>query len=116
MNSYKFELYNYELKVKIEAESSLPDSGIDNSQVYTQIIAHLIEEAQLDFWMKSSEEVEPLDFYAQIFAALARSCAYTSDMLSEPQPAHKILSDLLVELIEANYLQEVLPHPNKDDE
>lgn len=112
MTDAKYEFISPELQAKIELSSTLPDTG--ESQLYTQLITHLIEEAPTSFWQKSQKELQPYEFHGQILAALLRS--YSVDFDHDHQyPAHEMLQ-FLVDEVKAEFLQQMLPPPYDEDE
>lgn len=106
-----FEIMSEDLQAKIEISSTLPDTG--QSQVYTQLLARLIEESPTTFWQKNKIELEPQEFHGLILAAVARS--YAAEWPHDFKlPAHEMLT-LLIDEVKADYLQQMLPTHDDED-
>lgn len=110
MTRMNYEINSPEIKAKIEIDSTLPDRG--ESHLYTQLLTEMIEESPTNFWQHDKKELQPQEFHGLVLAALIRS--YAVDWPHDPLPAHEMLTFLVQDVKE--YLQEIVPHFDDDDE
>jgi hypothetical protein len=93
------------LKMYYTSETAM--STIGTSHLRTEALEWLIEEADLGFWMKHNDEVQPDEFWTRILRAVVASMKADHPFGDDPT-----LSD-------ADWIREHLPfleHPDKQDE
>jgi hypothetical protein len=113
MVQWVFEFTSPDLQAKIEITSALADPG--ESHIYTQLLAHLIEQAPTDSWHNNPKELTPQQFHGIILATVARR--YSVDFDPDfKYPAHEIVQ-ILINDTKDELLQEILPvsYDNEDD-
>lgn len=93
----------YTLKMYYTSETAM--GTFSGSHLLTEAIEHLIEEADLGFWMKREDEVQPEEFWTRILRAVV-----TSIRVDYPELDYKSDADMIRGMLRD------LEHPDKQDE
>lgn len=96
---------NIEIEMSIKA--NLPVDDAYTSDVITKALVHLIEEMDTHFWDKDAKELQADEFYTAILTAVARHYS-VDDPMEREQPAYQWLEELITNLRDSKYLNQVI--------
>lgn len=92
-------------RLKMYYTSDTAMSSLGSSHLRTEVLEWLIEEADLSFWMKNDDEVQPEEFWTRILRSVANSIRVDYPELESMSDADVIRGTL-----------RDLEHPDKQDE
>src|SRR5262249_13855730 len=95
----------YDIDLRLNVQASDPRSTLSNSNLYTRAITSLLESADTDFWEKSDNEIDPVDFYGEILEVLVKHYARSIPEISVGMKSYDVLEGLPRDVKDAGYLQ-----------
>ena len=87
------ESHTNDVHVHLDVEAAGPAEAAFNSHLLRDALAHLIEEAPVDFWIKDPGELKPEAFWAALLGAVARSYRVS---VAEIEPIDETVGDAAV--------------------